>query len=125
MIPALIAAGLLLGGVALVANWDDIVDWVRDFVPRFKSAWQKISPHLPYEMQFLGDLIVKAGERLVSIMNKVYYQEESGQWVEETTKRNIPENQVPAHIRDKILRQKQQTGEAVEISQELALEMAG
>lgn len=124
MIPALIAAGLLLGGVALVANWDDIVDWVRDFVPRFKKAWARISPDLPYEMQFLGDLIVKAGEHLVSIMNKVYYQEASGQWVEETTRKNIPENQVPEHIRKKILAQKKRTGEAAEISQELELEIA-
>ena len=33
MLPLLIAAGLAIGGVVIVANWDSIANWLKDFVP--------------------------------------------------------------------------------------------
>ena len=31
MLPLLIAAGLAIGGVVIVANWDSIANWLKDF----------------------------------------------------------------------------------------------
>ena len=74
MIPLLIAGGLVaLGTAIVVANWNDIVDWIRDFVPKLKAAWNKLRPLVPYEMQFLGDMVVEAGERLARVIHKLYY----------------------------------------------------
>lgn len=124
MIPALIVAGVLLtGGVLLVANWDEVVDWLRDFIPKLKETWARVRPHVPYEAQIFGDMVVKGAEELVSIIHKVYYQEESGQWMEETTTRKVNESEVPAYIREKILKKKQQ-GEQANITHEMELEMA-
>lgn len=122
MIPAILAV-VALGGVLLVTHWDEIVDWLRDFVPKLKKAWEKFRPLVPYEMQLLGDAVVKGAEHLVSIIHKFYYQEENGKWMEQTTIREVKESEVPPHIREKILRKKRQNEQA-DISQELELEMA-
>ena len=122
MIPAILAV-VALGGVLLVANWNEVVNWLRDFVPKLKKAWEKFRPLVPYEMQLLGDTVVKAAEHLISIIHKLYYQEENGQWMEQTTVREVKESEVPPHIREKILRKKRQNEQA-DICQEMELEMA-
>ena len=108
----------------MVKHWNDVVDWLRDFVPRLKATWASVRSHLPYDMQIVGDMVIKGAEHLVSIMHKVYYQEDNGQWMEETTTRKVSESEVPPHIRKKILQQKQQRGEIADISEEMELEMA-
>ena len=125
MIPLLIAGGLVaLGTAIVVANWNDIVDWIRDFVPKLKAAWKKLRPLVPYEMQFLGDMVVEAGERLARIIHKLYYQEENGQWMEETTIRKVDETEVPPHIRAKIQKKQQEMTKQADISQEMELIMS-
>ena len=49
-------------------------------------------------------------------MHKTYWQEDNGQWMERTTTRACPEEEVPADIREKIRKQKE--GE-VDITHEL------
>ena len=39
MIPvALIALGLLVGGTAVALNWQEIENWLKDFLPKVQSA---------------------------------------------------------------------------------------
>lgn len=122
MIPAILAV-VAIGGVLLVTHWNEVVDWLRDFVPKLKAAWERFRPLVPYEVQLLGDMVIKGAEHLVSIIHKLYYQEEDGRWMEQTTIREVNESEVPEHIRKKILSKKRQNKQA-DISQELELEMA-
>ena len=116
MLPVLIAAGLLIGGAIIVANWDSIVNWVKDFIPKLVSAWESVRAFVPYEFVFVGDLICEGAKALARIMNKLYYKED-GQWMEETTTRTIDESEVPPHIRAKIAQKE------ADITEELMLEM--
>lgn len=98
MIPVLI--GLAIGGVLLVANWDSVVDWLSDFIPKLRKKWAELREFVPHEAQIVGDRI----DNLVRIMHKLFYKEK-GQWFEETTTRKVPANEVPSRIRNKINRQ--------------------
>lgn len=122
MIPAILAL-VALGGVLVVANWDEVVDWLRDIVPKFKAAWERLRPNMPCEVQILGDLVEKALDTLISVIHKIYYREENGKWMEQTTIREVKESEVPPHIREKILKKTRQ-GEQADISHEMELEMA-
>jgi hypothetical protein len=122
MIPAILGL-VALGGVLIVANWDEVVDWLRDIVPKFKAAWARLRPHLPYEVQILGDLVEKGADALMSVIHKIYYREENGKWMEQTTIREVNESEVPPHIREKILKKSRQ-GEQANITEEMELEMA-
>ena len=42
MLPILIGLGVLIGGVAIIANWDELVNWFKDFLTKLKAAWNKL-----------------------------------------------------------------------------------
>lgn len=120
MLPLLIAAGLAIGGVVIVANWDSIANWLKDFVPKLRAAWNSVRENVPHGARIFGDIIVEGAERLVRVMHKLYYKE-NGQWIEETTTRKVSEDEVPASIRNKINRKEADITE--EIEKELKLEV--
>ena len=120
MLPLLIAAGLAIGGVVIVANWDSIVNWLKDFVPKLRAAWNSVRENVPHGARIFGDIIVEGAERLARIIHKLYYKE-NGQWIEETTTRKVSEDEVPASIRNKINRKEADITE--EIEKELKLEV--
>lgn len=99
MIPLLLAA--LVGGIILVANWDKVVDWLQDFIPKLKKMWESVRMNIPHGARLFGDIIVEGADRFAKIMHKLYYKE-NGQWIEETTARKVDESEVPAAIRNKI-----------------------
>lgn len=41
MVPLLVLAGLVIGGIAIAANWKAIVDWLKDFIPKLRETWKK------------------------------------------------------------------------------------
>jgi len=112
MIPALIALGV--GLVLAVAYWEEIVEWLSDFLPRIKKQWDKLKK--AHAAQMVGKIVGDIGK----IMHKMYYQE-NGNWIEETTTRTIPENRVPAAIRAKIQRQYGEADITKDIEKELKL----
>ena len=120
MLPLLIAAGLAIGGVVIAANWNSIVNWLKDFVPKLRAAWNSVRENVPHGARIFGDIIVEGAERLSRIMHKLYYKE-NGQWIEETTTRKVSEDEVPASIRNKINRKEADITE--EIEKELKLEV--
>ncbi len=101
MIPVLIGLGLLIGGIAIVAYWSDIVDWLKDFLPKLKKIWDAYKTNLPHAAIIAGDLIFETGTQLARIMHKLYYRE-GEQWVEETTTRKVDASQVPERIRNRL-----------------------
>ena len=120
MLPLLIVAGLAIGSVVIAANWDSIVNWLKDFVPKLRAAWNSVRENVPHGARIFGDIIVEGAERLSRIMHKLYYKE-NGQWIEETTTRKVSEDEVPASIRNKINRKEADITE--EIEKELKLEV--
>ena len=120
MLPLLIVAGLAIGSVVIAANWDSIVNWLKDFVPKLRAAWNSVRENVPHGARMFGDIIVEGAERLSRIMHKLYYKE-NGQWIEETTTRKVSEDEVPASIRNKINRKEADITE--EIEKELKLEV--
>ena len=42
MLPVLLGLGLLIGGALIVANWEAITDWLKDFIPKLRMAWETI-----------------------------------------------------------------------------------
>lgn len=120
MLPLLIAAGLAIGGVVIAANWNSIVNWLKDFVPKLRAAWNSVRENVPHGARIFGDIIVEGAERLARIIHKLYYKE-NGQWIEETTTRKVSEDEVPASIRNKVNRKEADITE--EIEKELKLEV--
>lgn len=120
MLPLLIVAGLAIGSVVIAANWDSIVNWLKDFVPKLRAAWNSVRENVPHGARIFGDIIVEGAERLARIIHKLYYKE-NGQWIEETTTRKVSEDEVPASIRNKINRKEADI--TVEIEKELKLEV--
>lgn len=98
MIPLLVGFGLLIGGVAIVAYWSEIVDWLKDFLPKLKNFWDTYKSNLPHAAIIAGDFVFEQGAKLARIMHKLYYRE-NDQWMEETTTRKIDASQLPARIR--------------------------
>lgn len=116
MLPLLIGLGVLIGGVIVVANWDAILDWLNDFIPKLKKAWQAVRPMVPSAALIYGDTILDAAEKFTRIMHKLYYQED-GEWFEETTTRKLKEEEVPDFIRKKVHAQE------ADITQEIEMEL--
>lgn len=116
MIPVLLAA-LAIGGVLVVAFWDDIVDWLKQLVAGLRQMFSEIKKKVAHAA---GAFIERVENKLAAIRHKLYYQEE-GEWVEETTTRKIKENEIPPNIRRKI--HNYETEVTDEVEQELALSL--
>lgn len=115
MIPWLIGAGIAaIAAVAIVAYWDDIIDWLGDWIPKIRAAFESLVGvvDIPYGIQILAGL--KFLEKMVKIMQRTYYNED-GKWYQETVTRELPDNQVPADILAKAKR-----ADEADISQEMA-----
>ena len=105
-------------GTLLVKYWKNIVDWLKDFIPKLKMAWKRVRPMLPYAAIIVGDKLWEAGSALVAVMHRLYYKE-NGEWIEQTTTRKVEESEVPAHIRDRL--KNEETNITHEIEEELEL----
>ena len=99
MLPLLVGLGVLIGGVILVANWDEVISAFKEFIPKLKAAWEAARPLVPHVARMYGDIVVEGAERLGAIMHKLFYKED-GQWVEETTTRKVKASEVPADVRE-------------------------
>ena len=108
MIPVLIGRGILIGGAAIVvANWDSIINWLNDFIPKLEEKWKELRGDIPHAYRIYGDLIVEGGKRLIRIIHKFYYKDKEGNWMEESTPRKVPEEEVPEEIRMSIRKQEE------------------
>ena len=88
MIPLLL--GALAVGVLIAANWDDIVDWIRDSVAKIKEAFQTWKNKITI-------LVNKVKEDIITFIERVRYRE-NGEVIEKLTEREIDESEVPAEI---------------------------
>lgn len=106
MIPVLVALGV--GLVAVVAFWDEIVNWLEDFIPKVEEVFRNIA----HGAQVIGEKVRSA---YVAIKHKIYWQE-NNKWMEQTTTREVEASEVPPHIRNKVMQQ----NKAADLTGELA-----
>lgn len=113
MIPVLLAA-LAIGGILVVAFWDEIVDWLKNLVTSLRKMFSGLKKKVAHAA---GVFIQKVEEKLAAIRHKLYYQE-AGEWIEETTTRKIKESEIPENIRRKMHKQ-----DETEVTDEMEEEM--
>lgn len=124
MIPAawLIGAGLVgvLGVAAVVYDWDGILEWLHDFIPRVSQMLRTVAtsfdPRFQAAAMMVGGLLDSVHAK---IEHKLYHKIGQGKWLEETTRRTLPESELPTAIRKKIRRNRQDAN----ITNEMALEL--
>jgi len=124
MIPAawLIGAGLLgmLGVAAMVYNWDEVLDWLHNLLPKVSQMVKSIAKVNP---EFKAAAMVVAGfvdAVHAQIEHKLYHKTGAATWMEETTRCKLPEKELPPNIRKKVMLNKKAPAD---ISQELELEL--
>jgi len=117
MLPLLAGLAILVGGVLVVAYWADIVNWLKDFIPKVKKFFQDLPQRIAHAAAIF---IQRIQNGMVAIRHKLYYKEE-GSWVEETTTRKVNESEVPPFIRNKVRNQEEEITD--EMEQELKMEI--
>lgn len=126
MVPAawLIGAGLvgMLGVAAIVYNWDGIMEWLHDFIPRvsqmLRAASVEFGPEFKAAAMMVGGLLDSVHAK---IEHKLYHKVGHGKWLEETTRRTLPESELPPAIRNKIRRNRQDADITDEMEMELGM----
>lgn len=103
MLPLLIFGALaaLIGGVLILANWNAVVSWFRDFLPKVKQALKKTKDLVGYHAKILADKVIENGETLVRFVHRMTYKKD-GQVCEKTTTRMCPESSVPDWVMEKV-----------------------
>jgi len=95
MLPLLFGAAAIIGGIAIVALWDEIVSWLSDLFYEIKRILVNV-------MHAAAVYIERAEQAWAKLMHRLYYKEGT-QWMEQTTTRKIPESELPPEIRRRML----------------------
>ena len=94
-------------------QWDEIKEFFSNFLTELKASINEKMHDIANAAVIVGE---KVKEGVVAIKHKLFYKEE-GRWVEETTKCEAIEDEVPPYIRAKIARQE------ADITQEMEMEL--
>ena len=115
---AVVGLAGILGGAAVVSYWDDILEWLHDFLPKIselvKLYAKEFGPEFEHTAIMVADVIDAVNAQ---IEHKLYHKISHQEWMEETTTREIIEDEVPPYIRAKI------TEHEVEITHEMEMEL--
>lgn len=91
-----IAGGIIT--LLAVHYWDDILEWFADFLPKVADVIRRLANGVEYATDVVAGFIDRVS---VAIKHHLYHKE-NGQWIEETTTRQLPESELPPHIRKRI-----------------------
>ena len=121
----LIGAGLvgILGGAAIVYFWDDILKWLHDFLPKVSQMLRSIAKKVPlfeHVAIMLADFVDSVNSK---IEHKLYHKMQDGQWMEETTRRTLPESELPPAVKRKLEEKRQGRIKEADITEEMELEL--
>ena len=94
-------------------HWDEIKEFFSNFLTELKASIAEKMHDIAHAAIIVGE---KIKEGVVAIKHKLFYKEED-RWMEETTKREVIEDEVPPYIRAKIARQE------ADITHEMELEL--
>ena len=94
MIPLLIGLGALVGGALVVANWQEVENWLKEFLPKLQTVLKETGI-----VDYAAKLFSSVEGHVLRLVHKLYYKE-NGKWVEKTTVREIDESEVPAWAKE-------------------------
>ena len=94
MIPLLLGLGALVGGALVVAKWEEIEGWLKDFLPKVQIALKNAGVY-----DYAAKLFSSVEGNVMRLVHRLYYKE-NGKWVEKTTVREIDESEVPAWAKE-------------------------
>ena len=115
MVPLLVIGGLLLGGLIL-ANWDEVVEWVSKAVHAVKDWFVRNFPTIVhYGKVFIGAIKTAYAK----IMCRSYHQE-GEKWFMKEGFQEIPPSEVPPDILAKAKRLRGKQEEDITPEMELA-----
>jgi len=83
--PWIIALGL--GALFVAANWDKLVNWLKDFTRKVANALRNLGHAAKIFAQ-------KVGNKVFQVLHRVFYKEDN-QWYQETTRTRVDESEVP------------------------------
>ncbi len=115
MIPLLLGLGALVGGALVVANWEEVENWLKDFLPKLKTALKETGI-----VDYAAKLFSSVEGHVVRLAHKLYYKE-NGKWVEKTTVREIDESEVPAWAKEGLSAKEKDVTERYEKELELSV----
>ena len=91
---------LLIGSLFVVANWDEIVNWLRKFLTDMRDFVRQCMRTIKHAATVIAEKLADGWAYVKHIM---YYQEEMDRgtdvFTEATTKRKVKRNQMPDRIR--------------------------
>ena len=95
------ALAALIGGAALLRNWNAVINWLYDFLPKVRAIWEATKEMVPHAARILVEKYLNGAEKLVRTIHQLAYKKD-GQWVEKTTTRSCPEDTVPDWVRERV-----------------------
>lgn len=116
MVPVLVAAAVAAAGGAayyVYKHWDEIKAWFSKFLTNLKAAIKEKMRNIANAAVIVGQ---KIREGVAQLKHKLFYKED-GKWIQETTRVEVTEDEVPPYIRAKIAMQE------ADITQEMELEL--
>ena len=128
MIPAiwLVGAGLVgaLGVAAVVYNWDEVLDWLRDFLPKVATMIRNISKQYGPNFEHVAIMVADFLDTVSSkIEHKLYHKIDSDSWLEETTTRTLKTSELPPNVRRKLDAKKRGRIDEADITEEIEKEL--
>lgn len=94
----LLTLGAVAAGMVVLAHWDEVVSWIKDFVSTLAQLFVTVAKGIAHAAAVFVKVMQ---EGIAGIMHKLYYKE-NGQWTERVTTRTVPENEVPDWVKAKL-----------------------
>lgn len=125
-LPWLIGAGLvgLLGAGAVVYYWDDILEWLHDFLPKVSNMIRNFAKKFMSNFEYVAYMIAdKIDNVTAKIEHRLYHKRQDGQYEEEITRRTLPPSELPPYARKKLEMKRRGQIEEADITPELENEL--
>lgn len=123
MIPWLLAAGagLLLGAgaVYIYHHWDEILNWLRGFLPRVANAIREIGRRLGPRTQYATEAVAKILDGATAAIEHHLYVKEAQGWTDTITTAKVPVSELPPRVRRKVRR----IGDENDVTEEMEMEV--
>ena len=123
MIPWLLAAGagLLLGAgaVYIFTHWDQILNWLRGFLPKVANAIREIGRRLGPRTQYATEAVAKILDRATAAIEHHLYVKEAQGWTDTITTAKVPLSELPPRVRRKV----RSIGDENDVTDEMEMEV--
>ena len=129
MIPLILlgAVGLagLLGGVAIVKYWDDILEWLHIFLPKITELIRMYAKEFGPEFEHTAIMVADIADEInAKISHKFYHKVGHQEWMEETTTRMLHEDELPPAIKRKLEKKRESAvKDEIDITSEMEKEL--